>query len=189
MGHLVLGDVNKHLHLAGLRNLASEINAHYSFEMKIEENVSPDKFNHCNVVYVAGTGGFELSAKQQAEFEKVLKSGGTIFDEGCARGDSQGRSKGAKEFGLAFNQLASQLGCKLESVQPGHKILTAGNIFTSVPDGSEAGMMLEGSRMIYSGSDYGCAWEGGDADHMLSRESIRCAVEIGANIVLFGRLQ
>jgi hypothetical protein len=39
--------------------------------------------------------------------------------------------------------------------------------------------------MIYSGSDYGCAWQGGHKDDPLARDIIRSAFEIGINIVTY----
>ena len=141
------------------------------------------------MIYLTGNDRFELSPEQQAALSEFLKSSGVILGEGCSNGQEEAKSRGTKEFGLAFNQLASQLGCKLETVQHGHPLLTAAHIFSTVPRGAEPnGLLLEGGHMIYSGSDYGCAWQGGHQNDLLSRDIIRAAFEMGANIIAYSRL-
>jgi hypothetical protein len=49
-------------------------------------------------------------------------------------------------------------------------------------------MLLEGGQMVYSGSDYGCAWQGGLDDKPLSREIIRSSIEIGTNIIVYAQM-
>ena len=117
-----------------------------------------------------------------------IKKGGVIFGESCSEGQGETQLKGAKEFGFAFNQLASQLKCKLEMVQRGHPLLSAVHIFSDVPQGAEPGMLLEGGHMVYSGSDYGCAWQGGHQDQPLTRDIVRSSLEIGANIVGYAQI-
>ena len=48
-------------------------------------------------------------------------------------------------------------------------------------------MLLEAGNMVYSGSDYGCAWQGGHRSHPLSRETIRNAIEMGVNVLACAR--
>ncbi|MFO8101344.1 MAG: DUF4159 domain-containing protein [Dehalococcoidia bacterium] len=182
VGHAVLGEADKDLHVEGLRNLAREVNSHYQIELELSENISLARgLTKLNVLYLAGMGEFDLSDAEQAALGKFLESGGIIIGEGC----SEVEGKGAKEFGLAFNKLATQLKCKLENVQRGHELLSSANIFSSVPEGAAAGMLLAGGRMIYSGSDYGCAWQGGYSEEPLSREVIRSSVEIGFNMISY----
>ena len=166
-------------------NLAREINSKYNVELELSENVSLARgLAKLNVLYLAGTGGFEVSADEQSAMGKFLESGGVVIGEGCSAEDA----KGAKEFGLAFNKLATQLKCKLESVQRGHDLLTSANIFSTVPEGAAGGMLMAGGRMIYSGSDYGCAWCGGYQAHPLSRDIIRSSFEIGINIFTYAKI-
>ncbi len=189
VGHAVLGEASKDLHSAGLQNLIREINRQDNFMVNLEENISLDKnVNRCTMIYLAGNNRFELTAEQQTILGAFLKSGGVIFGEGCSEGQEEAESKGAKEFGLAFNQLASQLKCKLEIAQRGHPLLIAIHVFSEVPPGAEPGMLLEGGHMIYSGSDYGCAWQGGHQDHPLSRDIIRSSLEMGINIVVHAQM-
>jgi hypothetical protein len=186
--HAVLGEADKNLHVLGLQNLAREINLMYNLAVHLELNGSIDKeITGCNLVYLTGSGGFELTQKQQDVLGHFLESGGTVIADGCADGDGEGAARAAKEFGLAFNQLAGKLERKLENVQRGHPLLSAGHVFAQVPEGAQQGMILEGGKMIYSSGDYGCAWEGGYQGTPLSRETIRAAVEMAANIIAYSR--
>ena len=49
-------------------------------------------------------------------------------------------------------------------------------------------MLLEGRHMAYSGSDYGCAWQGGRQGDPLPRDVIRSAIEMGTNIVAYAHM-
>ncbi|MBA7468471.1 hypothetical protein ES707_03722 [subsurface metagenome] len=187
LGHAVMGEASKDLHRDGLQNLIREINQQANFVANLEGNIPLDKnINRCSMIYLTGNSRFELTTEQQTALSAFLQSGGVIFGEGCSEGEAE--SRGAKEFGLAFNQLASLLKCKLEIVQRGHPLLSAAYVFSEVPQGAEPGILLEGGHMVYSGSDYGCAWQGGHQGHPLSREIIRSAIEMGANIVAYAQL-
>jgi hypothetical protein len=188
VGHKVLGEAGKDLHCAGWRNLLGEVIRQGKFAASFNDNVALNKsINQYTLVYLTGNGGFELTTQEQAALGGFLQSGGTIFGESCSEGQHETESKGAKEFGLAFNQLASQLNCKLESVQRGHPLLSVVNVFSGVPQGAASGMVLEGGHMIYSGSDYGCAWQGGHQDQPLPRDIIRSSFEMGTNIVAYAQ--
>jgi hypothetical protein len=184
VAHAVLGEASKDLHCAGLRNLVREVNRQNDLVVNLEENVTIDgNINRFSFIYLTGNGRFELAAEQQAALASFLKSGGLILGDGCS--EEAGEARGAKEFGFAFNQLASKLNCKLEVVQRGHSLLSALYFFSEVPQGAEPAMLLEGRQMIYSGSDYGCAWQGGYQDKPLPRDIIRNSFEMGANIVAY----
>jgi len=188
LGHAVLGEASQDLHIVGLKNLISEINRQDNLIADLEEGIPLDKdINRCTLIYLTGKSRFELSAAEQAALSDFLKSGGVIFGEGCSEGQEEA-SKGGKDFGLAFNQLASQLNCKLGIVQRGHHLLSTIYVFSEVPPGAEPGMLLEGGHMLYSGSDHGCAWQGGHQDQPLSRDIIRSSLEMGANIVAYARM-
>jgi hypothetical protein len=189
VGHAVLGEASKNLHISGLLNLIREINRQGSLEVKLEGNVSLDtKINRYAMIYLTGNSSFELTAEQQSALGNFLKSGRIIFGEACTDGQPDAASRGAKEFGLAFNQLANQLECKLEIVQRGHPLLSAVHVFSEVPQGAEPAMLLEGGHMVYSASDYGCAWQGGHKAQPLSRDIIRGSFEIGTNIIIHAQL-
>lgn len=179
LGHAVLGDAANDLHLEGFNNLARFL-AQANISASVAANIPLDKdLKGCRLLYLTGSSRFEITEEQQAALSALLQAGGIIFGEGCG--------EGIKEFGLAFNQLASQLKCKLEIVQRGHPLLVTPYFFAEVPRGAEAPMLLEGGNMIYSGSDYGCAWRGGHDAEPLAREIIRSAFEMGANIAGYAR--
>ena len=134
---------------------------------------------------MTGVSGFELTDEQNATLREFLQSGKLILGEGCTEGQQETSSKGSKEFGLAFNQLASTLKCKLEMVTRDHPLLSSCHVFSKVPQGVEPAMLLVGGKMIYSGSDYGCAWQGGHRDTPLSRDIIRDSFEMGINIMTY----
>ncbi len=189
VGHTVLGEASKNLHVSGFRNLIRENNRLGSLEAKLEENISIDtKINRCDMIYLTGNGHFELANEQQTALSNFLKSGRFIFGEACAEVQADAASKGAKKFGIAFSQLANKLGCKLEVVQRGHPLLSAFHVFSEVPQGAEPAMLLEGGHMVYSASDYGCAWQGGHQAKPLLRDIIRGSFEIGANIITYAHL-
>ena len=184
LGHAVLGEGTSDLHLQGLRNLVKEMNRQGNINVTIDENINlKQSDNQYNLIYLTGSGRFEITGEQQAALGLFLQSGGIIFGDGCSGTSIGGEARGAKEFGLAFNRLAGQLNCKLGMVQRGHPVLSADNLFSEVPPGCEPGMLLEGGNMVCSSSDYGCAWQGGHSDKPLPREVIRSAFEIGINVV------
>ena len=188
VGYAVLGEAEKTLHLNGLQNLVNEVNHQTNLRINLVDNITLDKgINTLALIYLTGNSQFELTEKAQGVLGDFLQSGGVIFGEGCAEGQEPS-SKGSKEFGLAFNQLAVLLKCKLEVVQRGHPLLSACHVFAEVPPGIEPAMLLEGGHMVYSGSDYGCAWQGGREDKPLSRDIIRSSFELGTNIITYARM-
>jgi hypothetical protein len=188
VGYAVLGEASNGIHASGLKNLAREFSRQEDVTLEIEDQVDLKKsLSRYSLLYLVGNGRFELSAEQQSALSNYLQTGGVVFGDGCSAHSGGTEGKGAREFGLSFNRFASQLNRKLEMVKRGHLLLMTDYVFSEVPPGCEPAMLLEGGNMIYSGSDYGCAWEGGHADEPLSREVIRSALEIGGNIVAYAR--
>ena len=188
IGHVVLGEASKDLHIIGLHNLVREVNRQTGYKVVLSENVTLDKnINKFTLLYVTGNSRFELTSGQQSILNDFIKSGGVIWGEGCNE-DSSGTSKGAKEFGFAYNQLANQLKCKMEVVQRGHRLLSAYHIFSEVPQGLDSAMLLEGGNMMYSSCDYGCVFQGGHQSKPVSRDNIRNSLEFGINIVTYAQM-
>lgn len=187
LGHVVLGSGRSDLHVAGLRALVREAKLH-GLEIGLREGLSlGDDVLQCQVLYLTGNTRFTLNPKQLDSLREFLGSGGLVFGEGCPGGQTGLESRGAKEFGLAFNELAGQFRCKLENVQRGHHLLSCLFVYSSVPQGAEPGMILAGGRMVYSASDYGCAWQGGRDNQPLPRETIRSSIELSTNIIFSGK--
>jgi hypothetical protein len=184
LGYAELGEGNKNLHLDGLSNLVRTVNWQSNLDVKVIENIPlDDGILRCTLIYLAGASKFELTPDQQAALGTFLKEGGVIFGEGCSEQGEEGR--GAKAFGLAFNELAGQLDRKLEIVRRGHPVLNSVHLFSEIPPGAGPGMLLEGGHMIYSGSDYGCAWQGGREGSLLPRDVVRASFEMGTNIIAY----
>jgi hypothetical protein len=134
IGYAVLGEAEKNLHLAGLQNLVNQVNHQTNLNVNLVDNITLAKeINQLSLIYLTGNSQFELNEKEQGALNDFLQSGGVIFGEGCAEGQQGTASKGSKEFGLAFNQLAGLLKCKLEVVQRGHLLLSACHVFAEVP--------------------------------------------------------
>jgi hypothetical protein len=184
IGCVTLGGARS-LHSRGLKNLIKSINREHSFLASLEEVDLRGPLNSFKLLYLTGNNRFDLNEEQQKALRAYLHSGGVIFGEGCSDTSRGTDSRGAKEFGLSFNRYASLFNCKLEIVQRGHSILSTKYIFAETPQGCEPGMLLEGGHMIYGGSDYGCAWDGGHPDQSLDRDIIRSAFEVGENIISY----
>ena len=186
IGHAVLSGDDKDLHTTGLQNLVKAINRQGNYEASLVDNITLDEsVKQYSILYLTGVGGFELTDKQSSALGAFIQSGRMVFGEGCADGQQETSSKGSKEFGLAFNQLAGILECKLEIVTRDHPLLSACHVFAEVPQGAEPAMLLAGGKMIYSGGDYGCAWQGGHRDAPLNRDIIRDSFEMGMNIITY----
>ncbi len=186
MGHAVLSG-DRDLHLEGLQNVAREMDAQFGLQVNVQGSMPLDQsLKRCALLYLTGKGRFELDSGQQGALVAFLQAGGAIVGEGCSEGD-ESASRGAKDFGLAFNQLAGQLKRRLEVVKRGHPLLSGLHLFSAVPQGAENGMLMEGGRIVYSGSDYGCAWQGGRPNQPLSREIIRASFEMADNFLAYAR--
>jgi hypothetical protein len=184
--HVVMGVAKKDLHLNGLRNLARNMAGQRSFETIVEENVDIERAaGQFDLLYLTGAGRFETTTEQRSSLATFLRSGGVIFGDACSAVYGNQDPGSAKEFGIAFNRLAGQCGCKLITVQRAHPLLSINHVFAAAPDGCEAAMLLAGGNVVYSGSDYGCTWEGGHRDKPMLREQIRNALEFGANLAFY----
>jgi hypothetical protein len=186
IGHLSVGESPRDLHVEGLRSLVKELNRQNEYRFILEDQIAlNNNLKKFRLIYITGNGRFELTAEQQSALGNYVQSGGRIFGDGCSRSSGVTDVKGEREFGLAFNRFASRLNCKLGIVKRGHPLLKADYVFSETPQGCESAMLLEGGSMICSSSDYGCAWDGGRDELLLSREIIRSACEMGCNIVSY----
>ncbi len=186
VGHVVLGEAAGDMHLGGFKNLIKEFNRRSSYVVVVEDQVNMNRsLKRYSLLYFTGSGSFELTVEQHAALKAFIQSGGVILGDGCSRSIEGNESRGAREFGLAFNRLAGKLDCKLEIVKRDHPLLAADFVFSEVPAGCEPAILLEGGNMICNSSDYGCAWAGGYEKKPLPREAIRSATEIGCNIISY----
>jgi hypothetical protein len=185
LGHVALGEASHDLHSSGLMKLAHQVGSQTEYQAAVEECNLDESITQHTLLYMTGKGSFTISVKKQDIINSFVQSGGTIFAESCA----EQQDEGVKEFGLAFNRLAEQLGKKLEVVQRGHPLLDCHHIFSTVPPGAKSeGLLMVGGQIIYSNYDYGCAWSGGYSDSPLPRDIIRGAFEMGVNIVTYANM-
>jgi bifunctional DNA-binding transcriptional regulator/antitoxin component of YhaV-PrlF toxin-antitoxin module len=106
LGHMALGEASPDLHSSGLMKLARQVGFQTEYQAAVEECILDETITHHTLLYLTGNGPFTISAKKQAILNSFVQSGGTIFAESCA----EQQEAGVKEFGLAFNRLAEQLG-------------------------------------------------------------------------------
>lgn len=104
-----------------------------------------------------------------------------IFADGCVGGLGNG-------FVGSVQALALTLDRELRAIDRRHPLLVARHVFGEAarpePEGAE---LLEGSGIVLTAADYGCAWQGGHDDHPLARADIRNALEFGVNVAVYGR--
>ena len=185
LGHMVLGEDSRDLHSSGLMKLTRQVGFQTEYQAVVEECTLDETITQHTLLYMTGKGPFTISTKKQVVLNSFVQNGGTIFAESCA----EQQEAGVKEFGLAFNNLAEQLGKKLEMVQRGHPLLDCQHIFSTVPPGAKSeGLLMVGGQIIYSNYDYGCAWSGGYSNSPLPRDVIRGAFEMGVNIVTYANM-
>jgi hypothetical protein len=185
IGHMTLGKASHDLHGNGVAKLAHQVSLQTKYQATIEEYVLNETITRCTLLYIVGKGPFTIDAKAQAILASFIRGGGTIFAEGCA----EEQPAGTREFGLAFNRLAEQLGKKLEVVQRGHPLLDCHYVFSTTPPGAQSeGLLMVSQQIIYSSCDYGCAWNGGYSNNPLPRDIIRSAFEMGVNIVTYANM-
>jgi hypothetical protein len=95
IGHAVVGEVDKNLHLAGLQNLIKEINRQGVFQTSLSENIVIDRrISRFALIYMTGNGRFELNPEQVSIISDFLQSGSVIFGEGCCDEATRPGAKG-----------------------------------------------------------------------------------------------
>jgi hypothetical protein len=129
------------------------------------------------LLYLANQGTITLAGADVEGMRAFLDAGGTILGDGC-------HTDAKDEFADTFNDLAHKLGRTLEPVTRGATLLRGPHLFGAPPPGSAPGDMAAADGMIYCGSDYGCALEGGQAKKPLDRAHLRAVQEMTANIAM-----
>ena len=170
-------------HTAGLRFLAREVSAADGY-VAGSETIVAAQAQTADVIYLSGHEALKLGDADVQGLTDVLARGGVVVGEGCAAGP--GGEQGARDFAMSFWELAQRLGRQLVRVDRGHPLLTARHVFGAAPvGGRDTPRVMEAGGMIYSDADFGCAWQGGTAEHPLPRATIRDALEFGTNMVLY----
>jgi Domain of unknown function (DUF4159) len=173
-------------HRDGLRYLAREISAATDVTSQVGDPVRVRDASGVQLLYLSGHGALGLDDAEVDAIGRLLNDGAVVIGEGCATGPSG--EAGAREFAMSFVDLANRLGRQLARVDRGHPLMVARHVFGELPSGARpTPRVLESSGMVYSDADYGCAWQGGPAEHPLARGVIRDALEFGTNLAVFRR--
>lgn len=135
-----------------------------------------------DVVYLTGKGPFDLSVAERQTLGAFLVAGGTLIGDAC----HETGPTPAREFGDAFALLATSIGRKPSAISRGHPLLSSPLAFATPPIGGEAaGVILEHDGIVYFAGDYGCTWEGWQANAPVPRAVIRDAQDLGINLVAY----
>jgi hypothetical protein len=182
IGHIAANGASKDLHIHGLRNLAREMEMRYNWIVELEENIALDKnIDRFTMIYLTGDKDFVLGEDLKLVLDDFIKSNGILLAEDCSEGITQNNNH--EIYGPVYKELVDKFKPTLKSVIQGDPLLSNINVFSEVPQGVKSGAFLKGDNIIYTDNDYGCAWQGGHKGNPISRDAIRSAFEIGANIV------
>ena len=182
IGYAAVNGSNNDLHIHGLRNLAREMEMRYNWIVELEEHVTFDeKIDRFTMIYLTGGKEFRLNADQQMVLGDFLEANGVLIAEDCSERAPQ--SNNSNMYSPVYDELMDKFKLTLKPVNHDNPLLSNVNIFSEVPQGVKSGVFLKGDNIIYSNNDYGCAWQGGYKGNPISRDAIRSAFEIGANII------
>jgi hypothetical protein len=182
IGKVAVNGTDDTMHLHGLRNLVRDLEMHYNWEVELEENVTLDNsIGRFTLLYLVGGKGFKLNEDQHSAIEGFLKSNGVLFAEDCS--EELVTENNTSKYGPVYDELIGKLKIRLKPVHKGDTLLSNINVFSEIPQGVKSDAFLMKANIIYSDNDYGCAWQGGYKNQPISRDTIRGAFEIGANVV------
>jgi hypothetical protein len=171
-------------HREGLGLLVRDLSSLPDVASELVDRVRLGDAASVEVLYLSGYAALILADTDVEAIRRLLEQGGTIIGEGCASGPAA--DNGSREFAMSFVELANRLGRQLARVDRQHPLMQVRHVFAEVPLGSRAAArVLEAGGLVYSDSDYGCAWQGGPANHPLPRAAIRDAIEFGVNLAVF----
>lgn len=170
-------------YLAGVDALAGAASRAGNTDFWVDDDVAlSSALDRYALVYVVGLGAAPMSPEDMNGLYACLQRGGTVLLEGCHRvGD------GAAADAALLDALGS-LGVQPAEVQPGHALLSAPWLFAVLPAGYDAdrpGRLLARDGVIFSASDYGSVWQGLRRGGPATREEIRAAHELGANMLVY----
>ena len=181
IGQVNTNGTNDGLNLHGLRNMARELELHYNWSVELEENVGlDDNIKRFTILYMAGGKNFSLSEEQYAALEGFLRSNGVLFAEDCGEDMPAGTKR--NKNGPVYDEIVNKFHVELQNVEQDDMLLSNVNVFSEIPQGTKSGIFIKKDNIIYSNNDYGCAWQGGYKGNPISRDAIRSAFEMGANI-------
>ncbi|MEM7029361.1 MAG: DUF4159 domain-containing protein [Chloroflexota bacterium] len=135
-----------------------------------------------NLLYLVGSGNAPLKLQEQEVARQFLEAGGTILIETSQRNQLNPAS-GSNQL---TKNLARSLGRPLDDKAQQSPLLQSPFRFATPPPGYEkTGQILLGDRLIVSTYDYGSLWLGHQRNGTPNRETIRSAMEWGANLMTY----
>ena len=166
-------------HAPGVMSLIRSVNSSTPYLAEFRGSVSLNQeITDCDLLVIAGHQEFSLTDEWTEVLKTFLDRGGVLFGEACRAAEED-----STPFRQSFIDLADALEKQLDSVERGDRLFTAHYLFAQAPDGPDgSGVIVAGDGLIYSDADYGCLWDGGRPDVPASREAIRSALELGANL-------
>ncbi len=173
-----LGEADKK-HGLGANYLARALNNSGRFRVQIDDDVPLAPGVEKNtLIYVVGAGKFELSRGQINGLTNYIQKGsGTVLIEA---------SNAAA--GAVFMGFLDAAGLGIDTLSPGHRLLTEPYLFGAAPPGYETQgkpQVSVGEGVIFSTCEYGRLWQGERRGGPASREEIRSAMEWGGNIISY----
>jgi outer membrane murein-binding lipoprotein Lpp len=173
-------------HSGGLGFLARELTATGQVTGQAIGTVRLQDAVGIQLLYLSGHAALALDDTDVYVIGRLLDEGAVVLGEGCVAGPNG--EAGAREFAMSFVDVANRLGRQLTRVDRGHPLMAARHVFGELPTGARTtARVLEAGGLVYSDADYGCAWQGGPAEHPLPRTAIRDACDFGMNLALFRR--
>jgi hypothetical protein len=180
-----LGGADGGQHLRGAQALARAVSYWNSRPVWVDDNVpAGPNLAPYSLVYLVAHGGFTLNADQMNGLYAYLKAGGTVLAESDRRDASA-----AAAADQALADLLGSLGLRPQPFPAGHALLQNPALFMAPPAGFEPGQagaplqIAEG--VVLSTAGYGCVWAGERRPGPATREEIRAAHELGANLLAF----
>lgn len=175
-----LGQVNDGAHGRGAYCMARAPELRYmGYQVVVDDDraLDPGVLAY-TIVYLVGSGPFELSRSQIKGLQGYIERGGTLFVE----------SRDLQAY-AALVDVAAQIGVELAPVELGHPLLQEPYLFAEPPVGYDAlaGVpgLSAGGGVVLGARNYGRLWQAEREAGVPSREEIRAATEWGVNLVAF----
>jgi hypothetical protein len=169
-------------HRQGLRYLLREIGLTTPYRPRWAGSIGLDEpLPPVSLLYLTRSGAFGFSNELVPGLAAFLLGGGVLLADAC-------RATDWRAFAGSVEELAGRLRRTPRVVERGHPLLLSRHVLPEAPLACDDGPALsESGGLVLTTADYGCAWQGASAEHALSRETIRAALELGTNVAVYGR--
>ncbi len=174
-----LGQQSRKTHGTGAIHLARTINQAGHYRLLVDDDVPlAPGIESSTLIYLVGEGKFELKSGQMNFLSNYVQRGrGTLFIESIDRSAE-----------MMFLEILKAIDLEPGPLPAGYPLLVEPNLFAAPPTGyenSDTARVLVNNGVIFSTCNYGQLWLGQARQDPPSRETIRAALEWGANIVAY----